>query len=34
MDEKFYRTVIQMLDDTITVYQELLDLYKEKKQAL
>lgn len=34
MDEKFYRTVIQMLDNTITVYQELLDLYKEKKQAL
>lgn len=34
MDEKFYRTVTQMLDDTINVYQELLELYKEKKQAL
>lgn len=34
MDEKFYRTVTQMLDDTIAVYQELLDLYKEKKKVL
>lgn len=34
MNEQFYETVSQMLDDTISVYKELLELYKEKKKVL
>lgn len=34
MEQQFYKTISQMLDDTITVYQELLELYKEKKKVL
>lgn len=34
MNEQFYKTVSQILDDTILVYKELLELYKEKKKVL
>lgn len=34
MEQQFYKTISQMLDDTIAVYQELLELYKEKKKVL
>lgn len=34
MNEQFYETVSQMLDNTISVYEELLELYKEKKKVL
>ena len=30
MNEQFYETVSQMLDNTNSVYEELLELYKEK----
>lgn len=34
MDAKFYRDISNMIEDAISAYEELLELYKEKKQAL
>lgn len=34
MDKQFFRNISSMIEDTITAYEELLNLYKEKKQAL
>ena len=34
MEEKVFRNISNMLEETIEAYEELLNLYKEKKQAL
>lgn len=34
MDKQFFRNISSMIEDAITGYEELLNLYKEKKQAL
>lgn len=34
MDKQFFRNISSMIEDAITAYEELLNLYKEKKQAL
>lgn len=34
MEEKIFRKISNMLEETIEAYEELLNLYKEKKQAL
>ena len=34
MEEKVFRNISNMLEETIEAYEEMLDLYKEKKQAL
>lgn len=34
MDKQFFRNISSMIEDAIIGYEELLNLYKEKKQAL
>ena len=34
MEKQIFRNILNMLEETIEAYEELLELYKEKKQAL
>lgn len=34
MDKQFFRNISNMIEDAISAYEDLLDLYKEKKQAI